>query len=177
MISKSIIASVLEAALSTGGDFAELFIEDTERGSINFLDGQLESSQSGRDFGVGIRIFSGLNSVYAYTNSFDMESLISTAKKAAAATPEIEKGTATFADNVLTLAGGTTIAIAVTVLASPISRNVLPGPRISTSPIVRDGYLCCQDGKFFYLPYGRVFSITPDISFNCIYTEFGDFDV
>ncbi|MDX1359522.1 MAG: TldD/PmbA family protein, partial [Clostridia bacterium] len=85
MISKSIIASVLEAALSTGGDFAELFIEDTERGSINFLDGQLESSQSGRDFGVGIRIFSGLNSVYAYTNSFDMDSLISTAKKAAAA--------------------------------------------------------------------------------------------
>lgn len=85
MISKTIITDVLEAAVSTGGDFAELFIEDTLRGNINFLDGQLESTQSGRDFGVGIRIFSGLNSVYAYTNSFDRESLIETAKKAAAA--------------------------------------------------------------------------------------------
>jgi len=85
MISKSIITSVLEAALTTGGDFAELFIEDTERGSINFLDGQLESSQSGRDFGVGIRIFSGLNCVYAYTNKFDRENLVKTALKAAEA--------------------------------------------------------------------------------------------
>jgi TldD protein len=92
MISKSIIASVLEAALSTGGDFAELFIEDTERGSINFLDGQLESTQSGRDFGIGVRIFSGLNSVYAYTNNFDKESLISTAKKAAAAVSGTSSG-------------------------------------------------------------------------------------
>lgn len=85
MISKTIITSVLEAALNTGGDFAELFIEDSSRGSINFLDGQLESTQSGRDFGVGIRIFSGLNCVYAYTNSFDKESLVKTAQKAAEA--------------------------------------------------------------------------------------------
>ena len=85
MIAKSIITSVLEAALSTGGDFAELFIEDTPRGSINFLDGQLESSQTGRDFGVGIRIFNGLNCIYAYTNSFEKDSLVKTALKAAQA--------------------------------------------------------------------------------------------
>jgi len=85
MIAKSIITSVLEAALSTGGDFAELFIEDTSRGSINFLDGQLESTQTGRDFGVGIRIFNGLNCIYAYTNSFEKDSLVKTALKAAQA--------------------------------------------------------------------------------------------
>ena len=85
MISKNIISSVLEAAVSTGGDFAELFIEDSYKGSINFLDGQLESTQSGRDFGVGIRIFSGINCIYAYTNNFDKESLIQTALKAAQA--------------------------------------------------------------------------------------------
>ena len=78
MIAKSIITSVLEAALSTGGDFAELFIEDTSKSSINFLDGQLESTQTGRDFGVGIRIFNEMNCIYAYTNSFDKESLIKT---------------------------------------------------------------------------------------------------
>jgi len=48
-------------------------------------------------------------------------------KKAVAATSEINKGTATFADNVLTLAGGTTIALAVTVLASPITSRLF-GP-------------------------------------------------
>ena len=40
------------------------------------------------------------------------------ADKANAANAEISKGTATFADNVLTLAGGTTIALTVTVLAT-----------------------------------------------------------
>ncbi len=85
MISKNVIASVLEAAVSTGGDFAELFIEDSSKSSLNYLDGQLESSQTGRDFGVGIRIFSGLNCIYAYTNSFDLESLVETAQKAAQA--------------------------------------------------------------------------------------------
>jgi TldD protein len=85
MISKNVIASVLEAAVSTGGDFAELFIEDSSKSNLNYLDGQLESSQTGRDFGVGIRIFNGLNCIYAYTNSFDQDSLVETALKAAQA--------------------------------------------------------------------------------------------
>ena len=40
---------------------------------------------------------------------------------------EIEKGTATFADNVLTIAGGTTLALGVSVLASPITSRLF-GP-------------------------------------------------
>jgi O-antigen/teichoic acid export membrane protein len=48
-------------------------------------------------------------------------------ENAVPATPEIEKGTATFADNVLTLAGGTTIALTVAVLASPITSRLF-GP-------------------------------------------------
>ena len=43
------------------------------------------------------------------------------------ATSEINKGTATFADNVLTLTGGATIALGVTVLASPITSRLF-GP-------------------------------------------------
>ncbi len=99
MISKKTIQSVLEAAVSTGGDFAEIYVEDTKRESINLLDGQLESTQSGRDFGVGIRIFSGLNPVYAFTNGFDEDDLVKTALKAAqavkgrgtAVAPSVEK--------------------------------------------------------------------------------------
>ena len=35
-----------------------------------------------KDFGVGIRIFKGFNSVYAYTNQHDKDALIDTAIKA-----------------------------------------------------------------------------------------------
>ena len=91
MLDKNIITDVLLAAVSTGGDFAELFIEDTIKNSINYLDGQLEATQSGRDFGIGIRIFKGTNAIYAYTNSFKKEDLIKTAKKAASAIKDIKR--------------------------------------------------------------------------------------
>lgn len=85
MLDKNIINDVLLAAVSTGGDFAELFIEDNLQNSMSYIGGQLESTQSGRDFGIGIRIFKGTNAIYAYTNSFKKEDLIITAKKAASA--------------------------------------------------------------------------------------------
>jgi len=60
-------------------------------------------------------------------------------EKAATAKIEIEKGTATFADNVLTLAGGTTIAIAVTVLASPITSRLFGPEAFGLASLFRSG--------------------------------------
>ncbi len=85
MLNKVIIESVLTAALSTGGDFAEIFVEDKINTSISMIGGKVQNTMSGRDFGIGVRIFKGFNSVYAYTNKSDKDSLISTALKAAAA--------------------------------------------------------------------------------------------
>ena len=85
MLSKAIIEDTLNAALSTGGDFAEIFVEDRTNSNIQIIGGKVESTTSGRDYGVGIRIYQGFNSVYAYTNKSDRDSLISTAKKAAQA--------------------------------------------------------------------------------------------
>jgi O-antigen/teichoic acid export membrane protein len=48
-------------------------------------------------------------------------------EKASTPTSEIKKGTATFTDNVLTLAGGTALGLGVTVLASPITSRLF-GP-------------------------------------------------
>lgn len=83
MISKSIIEDVLHAALSTGGDFAEIFAEDHFKNSFTLQAGNVEKGISGREAGVGIRIFKGLQSVYAYTNDFSKEALIRTAQNAA----------------------------------------------------------------------------------------------
>jgi len=85
MLSKQLIEDTLNAALSTGGDFAEIFVEDRTNNGIVLIGGKVESTMTGRDYGVGIRIFKGFNSVYAYTNKSDKNSLISAAKKAAAA--------------------------------------------------------------------------------------------
>ncbi len=85
MIKQSIIENVLEAALSTGGDFSEVFIEDKYNNRLELQSGKIEKSNSGRDFGIGIRIFSGLQSVYTYTNDFTEEGLIKAAIKAAQA--------------------------------------------------------------------------------------------
>ncbi len=85
MLSRPIIEDVLTAALSTGGDFAELFVEDRFNTGLLLVGGKVESGISGRDYGVGIRIFYGMNSIYAYTNDSTRENLIKVAKEAAAA--------------------------------------------------------------------------------------------
>jgi TldD protein len=85
MIKQSIIENVIEAALSTGGDFAEVFIEDRYANTLALQDNKIERSISGRDFGIGIRIFSDLQNVYTYTTDFSEEGLVKAAKKAALA--------------------------------------------------------------------------------------------
>lgn len=85
MLTKRTVEDLLAAALTSGGDFAEVFVEDKPTTTIKLVGGRVEESVSGRDFGVGIRIFSGLQSVYAYTNAHAPEELTALARKAAQA--------------------------------------------------------------------------------------------
>ena len=83
MLKQSTIENVLEVALSTGGDFSEIFVEDKYVNQLVLQSNKLEKSNSGRDFGIGIRIFLGLQSIYTYTTDFSEEGLIQAAKRAA----------------------------------------------------------------------------------------------
>lgn len=85
MIDKSLIEDILNEALLTGGDFAEVFVESKSGDSFYMVDGKIEQALSGKDFGIGIRIFKDLFSVYAYTNDMSRENLLKTAKKASQA--------------------------------------------------------------------------------------------
>lgn len=85
MLNDKVIENVLTAALSKGGDFAEIFVEDKRNGSIRMVGGLVENNISGRDYGVGIRIFDKYNSIYAYTNDSTEDNLINVAKQAASA--------------------------------------------------------------------------------------------
>ncbi len=77
------MADVLETALGGGADFAEIFAEDAQRGSVNLDDGRIESLASGRDRGAGIRVVSGESTGFAHTADLTARGLASAARAAA----------------------------------------------------------------------------------------------
>lgn len=81
MLKKEILEKVLEIALSTGGDFAEIFEEKKYKNGISMLNGIVENVNSGVVRGIGLRIYHGFGSVYAYTNDLTEENLVEFAKK------------------------------------------------------------------------------------------------
>ncbi|MBS4210346.1 TldD/PmbA family protein [Bacillus sp. FJAT-50079] len=85
MLNQATIEDVLNAALATGGDFAEVFAEDRFTNNMILQQGKIDRSLSGRDAGVGIRVFNGLHSVYAYTTDFTKSGLLKAASNAAQA--------------------------------------------------------------------------------------------
>jgi TldD protein len=82
---KDYARDVLDAALATGGDFAEIFYEDQRTNQLQLVGGRVEMINSGRLHGAGIRVFTGLNAIYAYTNDTDREGLLRCARQAASA--------------------------------------------------------------------------------------------
>ena len=84
MISRSNAEAVLAEALKTGGDFAELYMEDAESHSIAMLQGVVENAAYSRKKGAGVRVLSGTKSAYAYTVDTSLEALLDTARRASA---------------------------------------------------------------------------------------------
>ncbi len=85
MLSNSNISLILEAALGKKADFAEVFIEDTKRSTVSILNNRVTKAGSSIDRGIGIRVMSGVNSVYVFSNDFDVDSLIRLASEASLA--------------------------------------------------------------------------------------------
>ncbi len=93
MLNQATAQAVLEAALSTGGDFAEIFLEDRRNNALVLQDNRLESVNSGRIHGAGIRVYCKLTAYYAYTNDTSKEGLIRCALEAASAVQAGEERT------------------------------------------------------------------------------------
>lgn len=84
MLNEKSVSRILEKALETGGDFSELFLEDTESNRIMMTDGRVENASYNRRRGAGIRVLKDGRSAYAYTADLSEESLLKTAHAAAA---------------------------------------------------------------------------------------------
>lgn len=79
MLSKKLAKDTLNAALLTGGDFAEIFIENTISKTIQLEGDKIDSFSERQVTGAGIRILKGLRSVYGYTNDMSKKGLITLA--------------------------------------------------------------------------------------------------
>lgn len=93
MISKSLAQKVLNVALSTGGDYAELYVEETTAESYMLENGRVESAGAPQTYGCGLRILNGFRSVYGYTSDLSPKSLLSLAEKLSASYSDPRKFT------------------------------------------------------------------------------------
>ncbi|MEE8574978.1 MAG: TldD/PmbA family protein, partial [Thermodesulfobacteriota bacterium] len=67
---------IIREALKCGGDFADLYFEDTMSTSIILEDDKLEKVIAGRDRGCGLRVIHNLKTHYAYTNDLTRAGLM-----------------------------------------------------------------------------------------------------
>ena len=85
MISRDICQRVLQKAVSTGADYAELFAENTINHSINMIASKVDSIKDTTIAGAAVRVYKGLRSVMATTVDTTESGLLACAEKAAEA--------------------------------------------------------------------------------------------
>ncbi|HCI29371.1 MAG TPA: TldD/PmbA family protein [Fervidobacterium sp.] len=86
---KRVAEEILGTVLKYGGDFAELFVEDRYSTNIDLKNGKVETAQTGRMFGIGIRGFLGDKAIYAYTNDLSRDNVLAVAKRVGEALGEV----------------------------------------------------------------------------------------
>ncbi|OGQ06798.1 MAG: hypothetical protein A3G32_00300 [Deltaproteobacteria bacterium RIFCSPLOWO2_12_FULL_40_28] len=85
MLSKPHITQVLEEALSTGGDWSDLFMEETKRHTAELSENTIKSVAHNENTGAGVRVVKDGKEFYAYTNDLSREGLGKIAREVASA--------------------------------------------------------------------------------------------
>lgn len=79
MVSKKLALEVINAALSTGADYAEIFYEDSHTNSVSIENGKVETCSSNSLNGVGLRLLKNNQCIYGYTNDLTRKGLLTLA--------------------------------------------------------------------------------------------------
>ena len=69
------VIDILNAALATGGDYSELYFEDTNSKAISLEEGKVSKASTSNVSGCGIRIFKKDKCVYGYSNDVSYKNL------------------------------------------------------------------------------------------------------
>lgn len=79
MISKLVAIDVLNEALATGADYAEIFYEDSNARGISIENGKVDGMTSSSTTGVGLRLLKENRCVYGYTTNLSRKGLLTLA--------------------------------------------------------------------------------------------------
>lgn len=90
MLDRDLASEILSAALSRGGSWAEIFVEERDSTGARLDDGKIEELSSGLDRGAAIRVGHGSAFGFAYSNRLDRDALLEVAAAAAASVPDGE---------------------------------------------------------------------------------------
>lgn len=85
MLAPQLVRKVLDAALSGGADFAEIYAEDSYSSELSMIDSKPNAALVGRTHGAGIRLFYGTEQIYVTTNDLSETGLMKAALNAAKA--------------------------------------------------------------------------------------------
>lgn len=83
-VSENDLRNLVIRGLSRGGDWCDLFFENSTFFSLVLRDSKVSSAGYHKDYGCGIRVLSGDKTGYSYCESTDMPSLMAAASSAAA---------------------------------------------------------------------------------------------
>ena len=77
------LSRYLAAALSAGGDYADLYFEYLSSTSLMVDESMVKSASQGISAGCGVRVVSGERTGYAYTDDLSPERILHAARNAA----------------------------------------------------------------------------------------------
>lgn len=82
-VTEELLREVVSEGLKHGGDWCDLYFEDSSYNELLLRDGEVTSGGHHLDFGAGIRVIKGDKTGYAYTEKLDRRSLLKAAGMAA----------------------------------------------------------------------------------------------
>ncbi len=82
-LDKAAIGKLLEACLSRGGEFAEVYYERSVTNSLSLDEDKISTATRGLDMGVGFRVLQGEKTGYAFSDDLDIARLKEAAETAA----------------------------------------------------------------------------------------------
>ena len=91
-VTRENLEALTGTALGCGGDYADLYFENTTYFNLLLKDGVVSSGGFHTDFGVGIRVLKGEKTGYAYSESTEMHDMLQAARAAAVIASGVKEG-------------------------------------------------------------------------------------
>jgi len=98
LLDAALCERLLSAALSRGGDYADIFAERGVSRSLSYEEDQVKNATESSRAGVGIRVVVGERTGYAYCEDLDESALLATARRAALIASGVPARTARLAE-------------------------------------------------------------------------------